>query len=101
MFNPDTSKQVQEVIYSFKVKVTARPQLVFNNNLVHVTSDHEHLRMFLDFKQNFQEHIENMLNRANKSIGLLQKLQNTFPRPLLLVIYKSYIRPHLDNGDII
>ena len=101
MFNPDTSKQVQEVIYRFKVKVTARPQLVFNNNLVHVTSDHEHLRMFLDFKQNFQEHIENMLNRVNKTIGLLQKLQNTFPRPLLLAIYKSFIRPYLDNGDII
>ena len=37
-FNPDTSKQVQEVVFSRKVKVTAHPQLVFNNNSVHETA---------------------------------------------------------------
>ena len=34
-FNPDTSKKGQEVIFSHKTKVTAHPQLVFNNNPVH------------------------------------------------------------------
>ena len=42
-----------------------------------------------------------MLNKVNKIIGLLRKLQNTLPRPSLLTIYKSFIRPHLDYGDII
>ena len=37
----------------------------------------------------------------NKTIELLRKLQNTLPRPLLLTIYKSFIRPHLGYGDII
>ena len=37
--------------------------------------------MFLDFKLNFQEHFENMLNKANKAIKLLRKLQNTLFRP--------------------
>ena len=100
-FNPDTSKQAQEVLFSRKVKVTAHPQLVFNNNPVHETATQKHLGMFLDFKLNFQEHFENMLNKVNKTIGLLRKLQNTLPRPSLLTIYKSFIRPHLDCGDII
>ena len=55
--------------------------------------------MFLDFKLNSQEHVENMLNRINKIIGL--KLQNALPRPLLFTIYNSFIRLHLDHGDII
>ena len=42
-----------------------------------------------------------MLNKVNKTIGLLRKLQNTLPRPSLLTIYKSFIRPHLDYGNII
>ena len=42
-----------------------------------------------------------MLNKINKTIGLLRKLQNTLPRSSLLAIYKSFIRPHLDYGDII
>ena len=95
-FNPDTSKQAQEVLFSRKVKVTAHPQLVSNNNPVHETATQKHLGMFLEFKLNFQEHFENMLNKVNKTIGLLRKLQNTLPRPSLLTIYKSFIRPHLD-----
>ena len=48
-FNPDTSKQAQVVIFCLKVKVTAHPQLVFNNNLVHETATQKHLGTFLDF----------------------------------------------------
>ena len=42
--------------------------------------------MFLDLKLNFQEHFENMLNKVNKTIELLRKFKNTFPRPSLLTI---------------
>ena len=94
-FNPDTSKQAQEVLFSRNIKVTAHPQLVFNNNPVHETATQKHLGMFLGFKLNFQEHFENMANKVNKTIGLLRKLQNTLPRPSLFTIYKSFIRPHL------
>ena len=100
-FNSDTSKQAHEVLFSRKVKVTAHPQLVFNNNPAHETTTEKHLGIFLDFKLNFQEHFEDMLNKINKTIGLLRKLQNTLPRSSLLAIYKSFIRPHLDYGDII
>ena len=41
-FNPDTRKQAQEVIFSHKVKVTAHPQLVFNNNPAHETTTQKH-----------------------------------------------------------
>ena len=34
-------------------------------------------------------------------MGLLRKLHNTLPRLPLLKIYKSFIRPHLDYGDVI
>ena len=67
-FNADTCKQAQEVLFSRKVKVNAHPQLVFNNNPLHDTATQKHLGMFLDFKLNFQEHFENMLNNVNKTI---------------------------------
>ena len=55
-FNPDTSKQEQEVLFSRKVKVNARRQLVFNNNPVRETATQKHIGMFLHFKLIFQEH---------------------------------------------
>ena len=42
-----------------------------------------------------------ILNKVNKTIGLLRKLHNILPRSALLTICKSLIRPHLDYGDII
>ena len=57
--------------------------------------------MFLDSKLDFKEHIQNVLNMVNKTIGLLRKLQKNVPRPPLRTIYKSFIRPDLDYGDII
>ena len=39
--------------------------------------------------------------KVNKTIGLLRKLQKTFPRPVLMTMYKAFVRPHLDYGDII
>ena len=82
-FNSDTSKQAHEAICSRKIKVTAHPQLVFNNNSILETLPQKHLGMFLDFNLNFQEHFENMINKVNKTIVLLRKLKNTLPRPSL------------------
>ena len=42
-----------------------------------------------------------IVNKINKTIGLLCKFQNFLPRKALLTIYKPFIRPHLDYGDII
>ena len=36
-----------------------------------------------------------------KGIGLLQKLQSILPQTSLLTIYKLFIRPHLDYGDVV
>ena len=42
-----------------------------------------------------------ILNKVNKTIGLLRKLQNILPTSALLTIYKTFIRSHLDYSDII
>ena len=42
-----------------------------------------------------------IVNKINKTIGLLPKCKNFLPRKSLLTIYKPFIRPHLDYGDII
>ena len=57
--------------------------------------------MFLDRKLYFDEHIKGAFDKTSKSIGLIHKLRNFLPIPSLLQIYKSFVRPHLDYGDII
>ena len=38
--------------------------------------------------------------KISKTIELLRKLQNILSRPLLMTIYKAFVRPHLEYGDI-
>ena len=100
-FNPDPGKQAQEVIFSRKLQKSVYLPLHFNNIAVTQSATQKHLGMLLDIKLNFQEHLKNIYSKVNKTISLLRKLHNTLPRLSLLTIYKSFIRPHLDYGDII
>ena len=54
------------------------------------------LGMILGIKLNFQEHLKNTLNEVNKTIGLLQKLQNFLPytnrlSDLILIMVMLYM----------
>ena len=57
--------------------------------------------MILDTKLDFQKHIKDKLIKISKAIGLLKKLSKILTRSPLLTIYLSFIRCHLDYGDII
>ena len=91
----------QEVIFSRKINKIDHPLLYFNENLVKSSSTQNHLGTMLDTKLDFSLHLKNVQNKVNKTIGLLCKLQDTLPRTSLITIFKSFIRPHLDYGDII
>ena len=41
------------------------------------------------------------LVKTNKTIGLLRKISNLLPRQALVTIYKAFVRPHLDYGDVL
>ena len=100
-FNPDPSKQAQEVIFFRKLKKLIYPPLHFNNIAVTQSATQKHLGILLDVQLDFQGDLKNIYSKVNKTIGLLRKLHNALPRLPLLTIYKSFIRPHLDYGDII
>ena len=62
-FNPDPTKQAQEIIFSPKTSQRNHPGLMFNNNIVNVTSIHKHLSMIFDSKLSFDEHLKAVLKK--------------------------------------
>ena len=102
-FNPDSNrtKPAHEVIFPGKTKNIIYPNLYFNNvPIVKITSQ-KHLGLDLDVKPTFNDHINEKIGKAMKSIGFFSKLQYFLPRSSMLTIYKSFIRPHLEYGDAI
>ena len=51
IFNPDASKQAQEVIFSRKIKKNTHSSLVFKNAIVSQTNSQKHLEVTLDLKR--------------------------------------------------
>ena len=100
-FNPDPIKQAREIIFSRKTSMRNHPGLMFNNNIVNHTTNHKHLGMTFDSKLSFDEHLKSVLKKISKTVGLLRKFQGILPRTSLITIYKSFVRPHLDYGDLI
>ena len=100
-FNPDTTKKAQEVILSHKVKKTVYPLLLFNNASVTRTSSQKHFGNILENQLKSVDHIKMVFRIISKTIGLLGKLHNFLPRAAHITIYKTFIRLHLDYGDIL
>ena len=57
--------------------------------------------MIPDRRLNFNHHLKEKISKANKGIGLIRRHYHNLPRKSLLIIYKSFIRPHLDYADVI
>ena len=75
--------------------------MVFNNAIVSQSNSQKHSGVTLDLKLAFEERILNALKKINRTIGLLRKLQSVLPRITLVIIYKAFVRPNLDYGDIL
>ena len=101
LFNPDASKQAQEIVFSRKKDPSNHSDIYFNNMPLNRKNTQKHLGLYLDTKLTFSEHINGKIKKAAKGISVIKKLNVVLPRSSLLTIYKSFIRPHLDYGDVI
>ena len=75
------------------------PPFVFNKSNISRGYSRKHLGFISDFKSTFKEHLNNLLNKINKTIGILRKLRNSLLSQALITIYKTFVTPHLDYGD--
>ena len=97
-FNPEVTEQAQEVVFSRKSQKVTNSTVYFP---VTRSSSQKHLGIYLDEKLNFIHHIKEKNSKASKGVSVINKMNNTLPRKALLTLYKSFVRPHLDYGDII
>ena len=101
LVNPDPTKPAQEVLFSRKKKTLYHPTLSLNNIQVERASSQKHLGLILDEKLNFKQHIESAIVKIDKGLAVIRKLRYSLPHKSLITIYKAFLRPLIDYGDII
>ena len=100
-FQPGPNQTSTRIIFSRKITKPLPTPLKFNNTNVKQTAFQKYVGLILDSQLSFEEHLKTIFSKVNKTIGLIRKLRIFLPRPSLMTLYKSFIRPHLDYGDII
>ena len=101
LFNPDHMKQAVEITFFTKRNSINHTVLKFNNAPVVKVDEHKHFGMILDSKMSFASHIQAATLKCRRGIRMIKFLWTYLPRKTLEQLYKSYVRPNLDYGDVI
>ena len=97
-FNAD---KTEELLLSVKKLRPVHPPLRLGNEEITNKTEHKHLGMILDSKLSFKSHVSEAILKAGRGIGLIRHLSQYVSRDVLDQMYKLYVRPHLDYGDIV
>ena len=100
-FNPDKNKQAIQVIFSQKRPKPVHPSIFLNESEVKIKDEQNHLGMILFSCLNFNNHVREKIISARRGIGVICYLSKYVLRDVLDQMYKLYVRPHFDYGDII
>jgi hypothetical protein len=76
-------------------------QLTFNNIDLEAQTEHKHLGITLQNNFKWDTHIALLLGKVNMLISCLKSYKYRFTRKSLEILYKSFVLPHFDYGDII
>ena len=100
-FNPDKTKQAVQVTFSQKRIRPTHPPLYFNETQVVIKQEQKHDGLILDSGLTFHSHVREKIISARSGIGVIRFLSKYVTRDVLDQIYKLYVRPHFDYGDIL
>jgi hypothetical protein len=94
-FNPSKTKHM---VYSNKI--TASPQISFNNSNVDRVFEHKHLGIWLTPTLCWSRHVQHICSKANSKLAILRSVKY-LSRSVLDILYKQQIRSVIDYGLLI
>ena len=102
-FKTGLTKQAQQVIFNRKSIVKIHPKVFFNDIPVS-KDDSQNICAFICIQSfSFGTHIKTILTKVNElfTMSLLRRFQQVLPRPCLITIFKTFIKPPLDFEDVV
>ena len=77
------------------------PNVLFDNKQLQFVDTHKHLGVTLSSDGKWGAHIENLITKCTKMLGILRKLKFILSRTCLNRMYLSFVRPILEYADIV
>jgi hypothetical protein len=93
--------KTEEVIVSRKRNQRIHPVAIFDGQPIKRVDQHKHLGLVIAKDLTWNSHIDEIVDKANRRLGILRGLKYKLDRLSLERIYLGLIRPLLEYGDII
>ena len=90
-----------QVIFSVTKVKPNHPPIYFNGKEAVAKTEQKHLGFILDKQLNFNTHLKEVNGEAKRGIGVIKFMSRYVTRDVLNQMYKLYVRPHLDYGDVL
>ena len=95
----NATKTIQQT-FSYK-RNHQPPNLTFGEESIPIRESHTHLGLAFSNDLRFHEHVNKLCQKVNRTLSPIYPIARYLSRPILDQIYKIYVRPHFDYGDII
>ena len=96
-FNPNKT----EVMFFTNRLFIRHPNIIFYGEHPDIVDYHKHLGVFLSSNAKWDIHIDHIIKRCAKMIGVLRKLKMNISRKCLNQMFLSYIKPILEYADVV
>ena len=97
-FNPSKTKTM---LISRKQKQTTHPPISMKNQSITNVSTHKHLGLILSSDCTWHTQIDSITKKAWIRINIMRRFKYCLDRKSLEIMYKSFIRPLLEYGDVV
>ena len=82
------------MLFTYRRTDVSNSPILINNICVPSVSNHKFLGIILDPKLKFDAHVDLVISKASKSVGLFYKTQSYLSQDLLILLYNSLIYPY-------
>ena len=64
------------------------------------SNEAKYLRVIIDNKLTWCQHIEKMKNKISKRLGILKQMRHFFQEDTLVSLFYAFLKPYIDYGSL-
>jgi hypothetical protein len=93
--------KTEELLVTRKRVIVDHPQALLDSVPIKRVDSHKHLGLIITKDLTWKDQITESIDKANRRLGIMRSLKYKLDRLSLERIYKGFIRPILEYGDIV
>ena len=100
LVNLNPSKTIV-MLFSRKRVPSVLPNIYIGNDVLQLVNTHKHLGLTFTNSLSWSTHIDAVVTKCNRQLGMLKKFKYIWSHKALETCYKSFVRPVIEYGSVI